>query len=215
MNKKVTWSIKIILLLAMVGAGWLLYPSLPEKFPTHWNYQGQIDGYSTKDFGVWLIPGITLLMMLLFPLFRKMDPKSKRFLEFEKPWEMVQLGLIVYMAYIYFVMLYIIFHPAVSMNPFMMAGIGVLFILIGNYLGKVRQNYTIGIRVPWTIDNEEVWNRTHRLGGWCFVISGMVFLLNAYFNWQTIWVFVGALLLAAVVPIVYSYVIFRQITKKT
>jgi uncharacterized membrane protein len=142
-----------------------------------------------------------------------MDPRKERFKQFEKPWEVIQFILVLFFAYMFFVMLYIVVHPGVSMNPFMMMGMGILFVLLGNYMGKIRQNYTVGIRVPWTIDNEEVWNRTHRFGGWCFVFAGLLIMVNAYINWMPWLVFILATVLAGIVPIIYSYIIFRQIAR--
>jgi uncharacterized membrane protein len=211
--KKIFWIIKLLIIIGMFVTAYYFYPAMPEKFPTHWNFDGNIDGYSSKVFGVYLFPVLTLAIAFLMPLVRYMDPRKERFKQFEKPWEVIQFILVLFLAYMFFVMLYIVAHPGVSMNPFMMMGMGILFVLLGNYLGKIRQNYTIGIRVPWTIDNEEVWNKTHRLGGWCFVIAGLIFMINASVNFMSWLIFLIAIILAAGVPIIYSYIIFRQLKK--
>ena len=214
MNKKIFWIIKLFIVLIMFIAAYYVYPAMPEKFPTHWNYAGQIDGYSPKTFGVFMAPVLTLMLIFLLPLFRFIDPRRERFKQFEKPWEVIQLILVIFFAYIFGVTIYMVYNPMASMNTFMMMGMGILFVLLGNYLGKIRQNYTVGIRVPWTIDNEEVWNKTHRLGGWCFVIAGLIFMINAYFNFMSWLIFILAIILAAGVPIIYSYIIFRQLKGK-
>jgi len=180
--KKIFWIIKLLIIMGMFVTAYYVYPAMPEKFPTHWNFDGHIDGYASKVFRVYLFPVLTLAIAFLMPLVCYMDPRKERFKPFAKPWEVIQFIFVLFLAYMFFVMLYIVAHPGVSMNPFMMMGLGILFVLLGNYMGKIRQNYTVGIRVPWTIDNEEVWNRTHRFGGWCFVVAGLIVMMNAYFN---------------------------------
>jgi uncharacterized membrane protein len=157
--KKIFWIIKLLIMMGMFVTAYYVYPAMPEKFPTHWNFDGYIDGYASKVFEVYLFPVLPLAIAFLMPLVRYMDPRKERFKPFEKPWEVIQFILILFLAYLFFVMLYIVAHPGVSINPFMMMGLGILFVLLGNYMGKIRQNYMVGIRVPWTIDNEEVWNK--------------------------------------------------------
>ena len=207
------WIMKIILVVGMFIAVYMLYPYLPDPIPTHWNIKGEIDGWSPKSFGVFIIPAMALLFLILFPLVPKIDPRRERFQQFKKTWEIFQLIFILFMGYIFFVTNYVIFYPTVSMNMFMLAGIGILFIILGNYMGKLRQNYTVGIRVPWTIDNEEVWNRTHRLGGRCFVIGGLLLFFNAFFQYEILITFILSLIIVILLPIAYSYYLFKQLKK--
>jgi uncharacterized membrane protein len=92
----------------------------------------------------------------------------------------------------------------------MFSGLGFLFMLIGNYLSKIRQNYFIGIKLPWTLANEDNWNKTHRLAAWAFVLAGLVFILEAIVLFYPAWVLGSSILLATVGPMIYSYVLSKQ-----
>jgi len=196
----------------IVGAA--LYNALPDLVPSHWNIKGEIDSYLPKLTSIILFPAITLGLALLFPIVSAIDPKKEKYILFRKPWVVLQMSIVLFFAYLYFVTLYMAFNPAIPIIPFIFGGIGVLFVLIGNYLGKIRQNYFVGIKTPWTIDNEEVWNRTNRLGGWLFTIAGLIVFAEAFIQWQVVAVFIVAVVIAAVLPIVYSYVLFRHLKKK-
>ena len=98
----------------------------------------------------------------------------------------------------------------VYINEMIFAGIGLLFIVMGNYLGKVRKNFFLGIRTPWTLASDEVWNRTHRLGGRIFVLIGFFMFLNAFFRFPESWL-VGSIVVVALIPVVYSYILYRKI----
>ena len=119
-----------------------------------------------------------------------------------------------FFAYLYFVTLYLALNLGKAIEPFIFGGIGVLFILIGNYLGKIRQNYFIGIKTPWTLNNEEVWNKTQRVGGWSFVISGLIIFAEVFLKWQVLPVMIFAVVFASLTPVIYSYVIYRKIDKR-
>jgi uncharacterized membrane protein len=182
MKISVFWFLKITLVGTMFFTGWYLLDILPEEFPMHWNYRGEVDRYMAKEKGIYILPFLTLGLTLFFPLLQKIDPRKEKYQQFRKPWEIFQLLFVVFFAYIYFISLYIALHPDLSMNTFMLSGIGVLFIVLGNYMGKIRQNYFVGIKTPWTLHNEMIWNKTHRLGAWCFVLGGFVFLAEAYYQ---------------------------------
>ncbi|HEC65671.1 MAG TPA: SdpI family protein, partial [bacterium] len=88
--------------------------------------------------------------------------------------------------------------------------LGIMFIILGNFLGKVRQNYFVGIKTPWTLNNEEVWQKTQRVGGWMMVIAGILLLIEAFFFQWAFSVMIGIIVLILIVPVVYSYVISRE-----
>ena len=88
--------------------------------------------------------------------------------------------------------------------------VGIVFLVVGNYLPKTKQNYTVGIRLPWTLDNEENWNKTHRLAGRLWVLGGLIILVNGFLSWAVFYVFFGVLLVMVLVPIFYSYWISRS-----
>lgn len=202
---------QLILVALMLGVGLFLYDSLPEQVPSHWNVAGEVDAYMDKGLAVYLFPLITLLIVMLFPILSNIDPRKKKYKAFSRPWHILQMAIVAFFAYMYFVTLYLSLHPEGSIVQFVFVGIGVLFVIIGNYLGKVRQNYFVGIKTPWTLDNEEVWNKTQRMGGWSFLIAGLVILINGFIQWQLVASMVVAIVIAAVWPIIYSYVLYKRI----
>lgn len=206
------FQISIIILMLLVG--YLLFDRLPAEMPVHWNTAGEVDSYMPKMKAILLFPAITFVIILLFPLLRKIDPRKDKYILFERPWIVLQTTFVLFFAYIYFITLYITFHPEQSVEIFILAGIGVLFILIGNYLGKIRQNYFIGIKTPWTLNNEEVWNKTHRLAGWCFVVGGLLILINAFLGLSLMIVTLIVTAFVVIVPIVYSYLIYQKLEDK-
>jgi len=95
----------------------------------------------------------------------------------------------------------------------MLIGIGILFVLIGNYMGKVRQNYFVGFKTPWALANEDVWNKTQRVGGLMFVLTGIVFIIEAFLKWYLLPIFIIVMILTVILPILYSYWVFKQLEK--
>lgn len=191
----------------MIGA-WL-YPQLPDQLPTHWNINGDVDGWMPKQYATWLFPTINLGILVLFQILPKMDPKHKNYHLFSQPWQVIQTILIIFFAYIYLASLYVTFKQQ-PITPFIFYGIGAVFIVIGNYLGKVRQNYFLGIRTPWTLNNEDNWNKTQRFGGWMFVGAGLIILASGIFKFYSVSIFFLAVMIAALLPMVYSYLLYKK-----
>ena len=211
--KKYNGILKWIFLLVMIGGGVYFYNLLPDIVPIHWNIEGEVDNYASKNYTVILIPIITLAMLVLFRFLPMLDPKKDKYEKFADIYEIIQAAIIGFFTYMYFVTMVAALNAEMNVGMYVMFGIGVLFILMGNYLGKVRQNYFVGIKTPWTLENEEVWNKTHRLGGWCFVLAGLIFVAQAFVGVMSIWVFVLAIVISSLVPVGYSYWLYKQIKK--
>lgn len=212
MNKLFLYRLLIVWVMFLVWG--YFYTLLPNEVPTHWGPNGLPDAYGSKLMNVVLFPVLTLFMVILFPILSKIDPKKENYEKFGKSWEIIQFAIIWFFAYIYFVILYLSLHANISISPFMLFGLWVLFMILGNYFGKIRQNYFIGIKLPWTLSNEEVWNKTHRVSGKLFVISGIIFLINSFLNLYPIWIFIISLLIIVVFPVVYAYISYKKIAKK-
>ncbi len=212
-NKLFTKSLllKLSIVVVMLAVAFIFYDQLPTLIPTHWNVYGQADAYWPKNISLFTIPGLVLLLILWFNFIPKFDPRKEKYEQFQKSWDMLQFIIISFFAYVYFVSIYVAMHPAQSMNFFMMFWVGLFFVLLGNYLWKIRSNYFVGIKTPWTLENEEVWNKTHRLGWYMFVISWLIFMINSFLNFQVWLVFIIVMLLAVFVPIIYSYVIYKKL----
>ena len=212
-KKHIYLSIRILLTLSMFFVGIFFYNNLPNIIPIHWNINGQIDRYSPKNIAIFIFPIITLIMVIILRLSQYIDPKKARYETFKKEWEIMQTVITAFMVYIYFIIIYLSLNQSQKIEPLLFIGMGALFIIIGNYLGKIRQNYMIGFKLPWTIANEDVWNKTNRLGGYMFVIFGIIFLLEAYFLWNSAYVIFLFMLLVIFVPIIYSYLLYKKIKK--
>lgn len=210
-KKKVLFlGIKLWLVIAMLLAWRSVYDQLPEQMPMHRNIHGQVDKYWTKLGGVLSIPLIVLGMIVLFRFLPKIDPKKANYEKFWNTWEILQFGLIGFMIYVYGVSLLITLYPGYSINTFMLAWLWILFMFLGNYMGKIKHNFFVGIKTPWTISNEIVWNKTHRFAGWLWVLGGLVFFIQAFILKYIAATFIAVLLVIVLIPMIYSYFLFKQ-----
>ena len=187
-----------------------LYPSLPEQIPTHWNFQGEVDDYTAKPWGVMIMPLMAIFVFVIMKLIPVISPKGFRTDQFRGVVNIFTVTLVGFMSAVALLVLLSASGRNVHMNEMVFAGMGLLFIVLGNYLGKVRKNFFIGIRTPWTLASDEVWSRTHRLGGWIFVLIGFFMFLNAFIRFPEGWL-IGSIVVVALVPVVYSYVLYRKV----
>ncbi len=187
-----------------------LYPSLPEQIPTHWNLAGEVDDYTPKPWGVTILPLAAVFVFLVMKLIPMVSPKGFRTDQFQGVINIFTVTLVGFMSAVALLVLIAATGRDVHVNEVVFAGVGLLFIVLGNYLGKVRKNFFIGIRTPWTLASDEVWSRTHRLGGYVFVLIGFFLFLNAFIQFPEAWL-IGAIVVVALVPVVYSFVIYRNL----
>ena len=204
-NLKVLIITSIIILLPIL-AGLILWNQLPEQMPTHWNAAGEVDGWSSKPFAVFGLPLIMVAAQWLCMLGTAADPKKNNHSE-------KILHLVLWIVPTLSVVLHAVTYAtalgyAVPIEVVMPVLIGLVFTIIGNYLPKCKQNYTIGIKIPWTLDNEENWNRTHRFAGWLWTFCGIGIICTGFFG--GFWVFLPITILMVVVPIFYSYMLHRK-----
>ncbi len=208
-----TWRTNLICLIFIVitiaVSAWM-YPSLPEQIPTHWNFQGEVDDYTSKPWGVMIMPLAAIFIFVMMKLIPVISPKGFRTDQFRNVINIFTVTLVGFISGIALLVLLAASGRDVHMNEMVFAGMGLLFIVLGNYMGKVRKNFFIGIRTPWTLASDEVWSRTHRLGGWIFVLIGFFMFLNAFIQLPPGWL-IGVIVVAALVPVVYSFVLYRKV----
>lgn len=201
----------VSVLLVQILLGIYFYLHFPEKVPTHWNFKGEIDGWSSGTFAAIFFPALTIgiyLMMLFLP---NLDPKKERYADFKKVYHLIKNTLVIFLAAIYLITGLAGLGYNMPINLIMPFGVGLLFLVMGNYLGKIKRNWFMGIRTPWTISSEEVWNKTHRLGGKMFMATGFVMMLGAFINSSVFLVlFITSLTIVLVIPVVYSYILFKK-----
>ena len=209
MKTRSLW-IRLLLCVLPLFIGLALWNRLPASIPTHWNAEGVIDGYSSRAFAVLFFPLFFTGMELLVSFALKSDPKNHNQDRF-----MYELGLWVLpvMSVVVMVITYAsAFGMHVPVNVILMTLVGVLFIFLGNQMPKTRQNYTIGIKVPWTLNSERNWNLTHRMAGPLWVIGGLVMILTGFLGNSTVlvWVMLAVIFVLAFVPMIYSYLLYKK-----
>jgi uncharacterized membrane protein len=193
-------------MLLPVLAGLILWSRLPEQMPTHWNASGEVDGWSGKAFAVFGLPLIMVAAQWLCMLGTAADPKKNN--HSEKVLHLV-LWIIPVLSVVMHTFTYLIaLGYGVRMEVMMPIFIGLIFTIIGNYLPKCKQNYTIGIKIPWTLNNEENWNKTHRFAGWLWTFCGIAIMLTGFLG--SFWIFLPIALVMVIVPVVYSYILHRK-----
>lgn len=206
-----------------VAAMWLLalvplllvavfYARLPDQVPLHWGFDGAINGYGSKN-ELWLLAAMGPGMALLFQFLPRLDPKRRSYERFQKYYVATALVIEAFMAVTVGVMLAEILRPGIlSIGRVISALVGLLFLFLGNLMGKVKPNFFMGIRTPWTLSDPDVWNRTHRLGGGLFFLAGLATAVSAVLLPERVlfWVVLAGALAAALIPMVMSYVWYRR-----
>ncbi|NLG33552.1 MAG: SdpI family protein [Syntrophomonadaceae bacterium] len=201
-----------VLMLGLVISAFLVYPHLPEQVPSHWNIHGEVDGYSSRAFGAFFMPFLAILMYLLLLFLPLLDPRRDNYPRFSKAYTFLRWSLVVFFSILYGVTILVALGYDLNVGMIVKAMVAVLLIIIGNYMGQFRHNYFVGIRTPWTLANEEVWQRTHRMGSRIWVLGGFLCLAMAPVNtsWAGV-VFFAAIILMALIPAVYSFIIFARL----
>lgn len=204
---KKTYILTIVLSLVPVIAGIVLYPRLPERIVTHWDAAGEPNGWSSKFVGAILLPGMLAALQAAFPFLLRMDPK------YENVGDQMKRLLLWILPVTAWICGGSTLCAALGMNVpvkiIVPMFLGLLFIFVGNYLPKTKQSYTVGIKIPWTLQSEENWNRTHRLAGFLWVAAGIVMLIAAWFSFRMKVIF-PLMFIVIIIPCVYSYLLFKK-----
>ena len=203
---KTTLALAVIITLIPCLIGVFLWGRLPERIPTHFNFSGEINGYSSKGSFVIGMPVLMAAVEFLMYFFIANDPKRKnmsRKLIAITFW-IIPVLTVFMMMLCYGIALGMGIDIGMAVNLFL----GIFLVIIGNYLPKTRQNYSMGIKLPWTLSSEENWNRTHRMAGWLWVAGGVLFMVNAFFKSPVLMIL--ALILMSGVPAGYSFWLYRH-----
>lgn len=214
LNKhKWTLVITSVIILLPIVVGLFLWDKLPEQVPFHWGVNGEVDGWATKTQAVFLMPLMMLGIQWLCSILTQFDPKGKNH-------NNKMMGLVLWIIPVLNLFLHVMvwlqaFGRDINMAVIMPLFMGALFVVIGNYLPKCRQSYTVGIKLPWTLDNEENWNKTHRLAGKLWVAGGLLCMPCALLSgvWSFI-VMMSILVVMCAIPTVYSYRFYKKNKKE-
>ncbi|MDO4939864.1 MAG: SdpI family protein [Lachnospiraceae bacterium] len=208
MLKKNKWNIiiSIIITLLPVAVGLLLWDKLPDQIATHFDMNNQPNGWSGKEFTVFGIPAILLICQLLCLCGTMLDPKNKNI-------SVKAFGVVIWIIPVCSIMvMFSCYGYALGyvINIGTIAGVflGIIFIALGNYLPKNKTNYTFGFRCPWTLNDEENWNYTNRIAGYCFVIGGILIIAAALLKKSIL--MIPIIILMVLIPYVVSFIYFKN-----
>jgi uncharacterized membrane protein len=200
------------LIAGVLAATALAYPHLPNVVPTHWDTHGNVNGWGAKWTLFVIDPGIMMAMLLLFSALPWLSPKHFEVDSFRSTFLYIMVATLAMMAYVHALILAASLSWAFDMSRAIEGGVCLLVALMGNVMGKVRRNFFVGIRTPWTIANEQVWNVTHRFAAKTFFAGGLLGLLAVILR-APFWLPLAAVLVAALVPAIYSLVFYKQLER--
>ena len=203
-------NITIVLLVLFFLVGIIAYPYLPARIATHWNESGYGDSYSTKNIGIFGLPVIALALYLLFMLLPKIDPLKKNIKKFMTYYEYFIFVFIIFLFYVYILAIIWNMKLRFDFNLALVPALGLLFIFIGSVLPKLKRNWFIGIRTPWTMSDDIVWENTHKLGSKLFMITGIIIMIGLLFENQLMWFILVPIGALVVWLFVYSYLDYSR-----
>lgn len=184
----------------------LFYDKMPAELPTHWNFHGEVDKYSSRFDAMVLTPGVLVIMNAVLLFMLDNDPRNKKQNNFVMIISKLTMPAIMLLSYTMTIMAGL--GRELNVSVIIPVFVGLLLIAIGNYLPKIKRNYTMGIKLPWTLNSDENWRRTHRLGGICIVIIGLSLILSVFLKSEI--VFLVPLILGGIIPAIYSYYLYTK-----
>lgn len=205
----------LIIIAASLIASVYFYFNLPERVPTHWNMAGQVDSWGSGKTQAIVFTAMIVGMYILFLVIPYLDPRKERYQQFRKVYHIFK-SIILFFLFIIFILASLSgMGYNIAIGVWVPLLVGLLFIIMGNYMGKIKSNWFVGIRTPWTLSSEEVWNKTHRFGGKMFIIAGLLMMLEGFLpvSWR-LPVFIFGISLILFGTLVYSYIVFLQEKKK-
>lgn len=211
-------SVILYLLLSLLPLALIavFYSSLPQQIPLNWGFNGTVT-YGSK-IQIWLIGGLSFAIGLLFLVLPKIDPRKKNYEKFTDSYTSFCIVFQLFMLLIVGIVLVESFHPGtLSVENIVIGAVGLLFVFLGNIMPKFKNNYFIGFRTPWSLSNPDVWNKTQRLGGYCFCITGIICLLLTVAPFSSevrLGILLGALAVTCILPTVMSCYWFQKLPKK-
>lgn len=215
MTTRTTTILVLLMILIAVAAGLLLWNQLPDQMASHWNANDEVDGYMPKFWGVFMMPLVTLGLFLLFLVIPNIDPNKANIAEFRESFNLFIVLFVVFMLYVHGLTLaWSLGYTGFRLSAMLLPAMGLLFIFIGFMLRRAKRNFFIGIRTPWTLSSDTVWEKTHRLGAVLFMASGALAFIGGLFGGMTaFWMLFVPLIGSAIFLVVYSYVLYQRETK--
>lgn len=203
--------IPVLIVLVAVAASAIMYPQLPERMPTHWSRAGEINGWSSRFWGAWMMPLILAGTWLLMRALPHIDPRRDNYANFRGAYETIIIAVMLLLLGVHVLVLESATGRAISFERLVPAGVGLMFIVMGTVLPKIHPNWFVGIRTPWTLSSDLSWKETHRVGGYLFIAVGVITLLTAVaVPALTFKILFGAALAIVVFVFAYSYMVWKK-----
>lgn len=212
MRKSVIISGALIVLAILIGI--ILYPRMPDEIAYHWNFRGQADGYIDSFWGLFMMPMLALVLYLFLITIPKIDPLKQNIEEFRSHYDGLMIVFVSFLLYIHLVVIFWNLNMKISMVQMLAPAFAVLFFYIGILTDNAKRNWFVGIRTPWTLSDDRVWAKTHKLGAKLFKAAGIISLAGIFFpRWALIFSLIPVLLVV-VYTNAYSYYVYQKLEKK-
>ena len=186
---------------------------MPDTMASHWNSQGQVDGYLSKFWGLFLIPIVLIVLFPVFMLIPMIDPLKENIEKFRKYFDGFIVIVFLFLLYIYFLTILWNIGMRFDMGQAIAPSIGFLFYFVGVLVENSKRNWFIGIRTPWTLSSDRVWDKTHRIGGKLFKVAGVIAFIGTFIKEYTIILIIAPIVLVSIYTVVYSYFEYQKETK--
>ncbi len=206
---KLMWGFALFPLLVTLA----VFGGLPEQIPMHWNIQGEIDAWYPKFPWAFMAPILGIAITIMASVLPKIDPKKENYERFKNQYFIIRLILVAFFAILQLVIISISMGATfINVDTIVKLMVGILFVVLGNLMPKFKQNYFVGIKTPWTLNNEAVWTKTHRHGGFVWFIIGFLMCVLAFLpGTGSAVVYFALILIAAIEPILYSLIQFKKL----
>jgi uncharacterized membrane protein len=213
-NKKTTIYI-LLLITVSVLLGIVLYPKIPNQMASHWNAEGKVDGYMPKFWGLFLMPLISFAILILFNIFPKIDPLRKNIEKFRVYFNNFIALIILFLLYIHSLTIFWSLGFQFNMTIAILPAMAILFYFMGTLLEHAKRNWFIGIRTPWTLSNDNAWDKTNKLGAKLFRISGIITILGLLVQKYAIWFIFTPIIASVLFLFIYSYLEYQKENNKS
>jgi uncharacterized membrane protein len=206
--------INFILVIMAFAVAAFIYPALPAKVASHWDINGNVNGYMSGFWGAFFVPMLALGLDILFIIIPRIDPKKANIEKFKKSFDLFVSLLLLFIFYIYALTIFFTFGYKFNMSQLMVPAFSILLFAVAVLIVGAEPNWSIGIRTPWTLSSDIVWRKTHDLGSKLFVVAAFVTLFGLFFTSLAFWFILAPILLCSFFLVAYSYFEFVKISKK-
>ncbi|MFC2130866.1 SdpI family protein [Bacteroidota bacterium] len=205
---KKEWVLLVLMIIPFIMIA-LFWDDFPAKIPTHWNFSGEIDQYTSKEIGLFLVPGLNIIFYIMFYLLPRIDPRKGNYKLFRTSYNILRHSIIGFLFLMFILLFFSGLGHELNIGFIVINLTLILFLIIGNFMGKIKSNYFLGIRTPWTLENPDNWNKTHRLAGKIWVWLSLIMIILSFLIPMNILTIVYFIYIAIIVlvPFVYSYIL--------